>query len=1470
VEDDAMPRSTGPSTSRRVAAPVALEPLERRALLSRVVAPLFEPEPLGIAAREFADAAWQTVPAANFGQISPAHFTNDELRYVQPLYHFHTVANSVVETATATLPRGWINLKVWREPVDNQPYNARVLENQVAFAFFYSTDRPWNPYYGNQQVRNRLEAIMDLWSSMQNRSGGQLDGSWSEYSATNWSLAPTGFGLRAAVATLEALEGGPAIDAGVKQRFFDATLRGIRALLATDYWLNAGQNFSNQYTSIWGTALMFADVYPQYANEIGSYLDARMPQSDARHQSPAGFMYEAAGPDFSYTLGTHQNNITSGWHELRGTRWEDDIASSEGKLYDWFGYNLVRQPTGGGYFANVGATTRLTGRYFTTNTNPASEVIPQARFLNRTAAEEAAALNSQRNSLIASWGNWGTLANPSSNSYTPVPFTERDRVGWRPTEQQRLDSIRSLPYYASTQFNHQLTDNRRAQQITLVRRPDYYSAINTGQLVTSIQRLGLGLFWNETYGTAMQTSPNTNNATYGTRNTSSGDFYEANTITPSFSLNGTSFSAQAGTRRLADGTLSVRYNLGSAGNKTFTYANDALTVAINHTGAFTETLPLLRRSNEAFTVTSNRISLTRGAVTFSIEFPAGTTVNRSTPGVNPGDSQLIENVVLVGSGSLTYTMKFTRTLPTSVSGDRTALNVADTFRLVRNGPVTQLFLNDALLPETQWDAAAGPGNLALNGLGGDDQLVIDLSGGNPLPTSGLSFNGGAGAANTVVVNGGSGADTVVLRAAQVQVGAGTIAYSSTQSLQLNLGAGGDVLDVAGNADVSTSAVNVNVAAGGTLSMLAGRSLPDFTDLTVDGTFNLAGTAQVIDTLAGGGVVLNNGASTTLTLGNANGDATFSGAINNGTGTLGLVKVGAGTQTLAGTGTYSGATEIRTGALRVTSAAALGSASGGTVVRGGTFTGRLELDGGITLAEPITLEARGDPSLASATQLLNVAGSNTLSANLRTLWGGLGYAIESAAGTLTLAGDVFYGDTQTYDRPLHLRGAGAGVISGSVRGNSGFDHNLVKSGTGTWTLTTGQVPSGSATSVTATTAVQAGTLALGGRLPNGAVSVSGGTLALIASPAIGQHLVPTLAITNDGRLDLRDHDLLVGTATLAAIQPLLLSGFAGGAWTGGGIVSSLADDRLFGIGYETVGAGVRLVHARWGDANLDGSTNDADLQTLRSNYGQSSRTWAAGSFDYDAAGLVGIGDLVRLSGGYTPAPTAFAEPAAVPTPRATPLDTPVRFALPGAPSGVGLSSFSLTRNGVAVPLTGATLAVPQPRVLELGNLAPLTTQPGVYVLRLGNVGWTVAGGQALLAPVEVPFFVYKTGDMNNDGTVNNQDIALFVQGLTDAAAFEASLGYSPAPAGDVNGDGTFNNQDISPFVALLTGSRPAPQPPTPTVQTTSRARPAMPFADTKVGDGDMLDAGPTSAASRAGDTVATVAVTPRKGTAVRFA
>ena len=104
---------------------------------------------------------------------------------------------------------------------------------------------------------------------------------------------------------------------------------------------------------------------------------------------------------------------------------------------------------------------------------------------------------------------------------------------------------------------------------------------------------------------------------------------------------------------------------------------------------------------------------------------------------------------------------------------------------------------------------------------------------------------------------------------------------------------------------------------------------------------------------------------------SNGAITVNGVLS---GAGGLTKFGPQTLTLAASNTYDGATTVSNGLLAVSHPNALGSTNGNTVVRSASG-GYLQLSGGITVAEPLTLNGERPNSGVS---LSNSGGSNTWS------------------------------------------------------------------------------------------------------------------------------------------------------------------------------------------------------------------------------------------------------------------------------------------------------------------------------------------------------------------------------------------------------------------------------------------------------------------------------------------------------------
>jgi autotransporter-associated beta strand protein len=102
----------------------------------------------------------------------------------------------------------------------------------------------------------------------------------------------------------------------------------------------------------------------------------------------------------------------------------------------------------------------------------------------------------------------------------------------------------------------------------------------------------------------------------------------------------------------------------------------------------------------------------------------------------------------------------------------------------------------------------------------------------------------------------------------------------------------------------------------------------------------------VDQLSGGGRVTNSwtGGAGTLSVGNNNGSATFSGVIQDGSSVRSFVKNGTGTQILSGANTYTGRTTISNGTLMVNGSLAAASwvtnTANGTLAGTGTVGGPL--------------------------------------------------------------------------------------------------------------------------------------------------------------------------------------------------------------------------------------------------------------------------------------------------------------------------------------------------------------------------------------------------------------------------------------------------------------------------------------------------------------------------------------------------
>lgn len=230
----------------------------------------------------------------------------------------------------------------------------------------------------------------------------------------------------------------------------------------------------------------------------------------------------------------------------------------------------------------------------------------------------------------------------------------------------------------------------------------------------------------------------------------------------------------------------------------------------------------------------------------------------------------------------------------------------------------------------------------VNGGNGDTTFTNSLQGGSLLTFTGNFWSNSDNTGNRTMTFGGNGNTTIngsiIASAASynhnlAKSGSGTLTITGTAStLDGNVSVTGGTLAISDWRAITnnTSTVSLN---GGILSV-TGNNV-SLANLTTSKVINLSGTTGGATILANqtgtsGGLVFNaaftatGGGVKTLTLGGANTqDNIINGAIvnNSATNTTALTKIDAGTWVLAGVNTYSGATTISNGTLKLKANAA---------------------------------------------------------------------------------------------------------------------------------------------------------------------------------------------------------------------------------------------------------------------------------------------------------------------------------------------------------------------------------------------------------------------------------------------------------------------------------------------------------------------------------------------------------------------
>jgi fibronectin-binding autotransporter adhesin len=245
----------------------------------------------------------------------------------------------------------------------------------------------------------------------------------------------------------------------------------------------------------------------------------------------------------------------------------------------------------------------------------------------------------------------------------------------------------------------------------------------------------------------------------------------------------------------------------------------------------------------------------------------------------------------------------------------------------------------------------------------------------------------------------------------------------------------------------------------------------------------------------------------------------------GSGSTLLVKAGTGTLILGGANTYTGATLINAGILKLGATGSGANGPLGTIAGSTTVTGTgaaLDL-GGFTLAtaEPLTLKGTG---IAGGGALMN-SGSAATYSGLITLGSDASIVANnditlSNVGTITGAGfGLTLAGTSSDSKLASIIGTGAGTVT--------------KSGSGTWTLSANNTYSGA-------TMINEGTLVgvVGGSCSNSAVTVaSAGALGISVTDPNKKWSCASLALNSGSQLKFD----FTGTTPSASEAPLNILG-----------------------------------------------------------------------------------------------------------------------------------------------------------------------------------------------------------------------------------------------------------------------------------------------------------------------------------------
>lgn len=197
-------------------------------------------------------------------------------------------------------------------------------------------------------------------------------------------------------------------------------------------------------------------------------------------------------------------------------------------------------------------------------------------------------------------------------------------------------------------------------------------------------------------------------------------------------------------------------------------------------------------------------------------------------------------------------------------------------------------------------------------------------------------------------------------------GNGTLLLSGSNTFSGPTAVIGGILSLGSSLALQNSPLDTATSVTGSTSAGLRTTVTTLTLGGLTGSGNMAASGGIFTTSTGG-----YGSVTTLTLNPGTGASLeYSGSITNGASGMNLVKSGAGIQTLSGTNTYTGATNVNAGTLSVIGGGSINSTSAINVAAGARFANNSSV--ALALAPTLSGNGVGSRAVYGGTGTLNAA------------------------------------------------------------------------------------------------------------------------------------------------------------------------------------------------------------------------------------------------------------------------------------------------------------------------------------------------------------------------------------------------------------------------------------------------------------------------------------------------------------------